>query len=125
MFILNDTNKIVFKDSLSHTKLSISYRMPTTDEVISYIHEKYSNPNLTIRDISLLQMKYAKNLLTGIGKANFGIVVDDKIIPLSSDKKDPDYREDWKGLLCDYYPQLILLFANHVLEPNIQVIEKN
>ncbi len=119
--LLNDKPcEVTFFDRISDSKITLSYRLPTTEERV-----KYSNSLVTRRgnkldtDIGSARQKYGLAILLGIKDGSFET---DKG-PLSSDPKSPHYDAAWKTFIRQYAQDVLTMLAIHVFEASIVTSE--
>lgn len=119
--LLNDKPcEVTFFDRISDSKITLSYRLPTTEERI-----KYANSLVTRRgnkidtDIGSARQKYGLAILLGVKDGSFET---DKG-PLSSDPASPYYDAAWKTFIRQYAQDVLIMLAIHVFEASVVTSE--
>lgn len=117
--ILNDKPyEVTFDDTISDTKITLSYRLPTTSERI-----KYSNSTITRKRNKIestmgeTRLKFGAAILIGFKEGAFAT---DKGI-LSSDPASPNYDSEWKSIIKKYAQDVIIMLAIHVFESPLSI----
>jgi len=115
--ICND-NKLVLEHVKSGRSITLYYRDPTTEEQIAFSNSIVKRENRTIKfDQAGVRLRGGLKVCTGIEDGELAIS-DGKggQIPVSSDPDSPDYRKDWKKILKQYLPDIMMLLGAHVFE---------
>ena len=123
---LGGENSLILQDNLSDTKIKLLYRMPTTEEVVSYRNGGTKRVrNKIVSCVGENRLRHGKKILTGIGKGSFEKKVADKWVPVSCDAKSKNYDKAWKKLVFDQAPDLVETLAVHVFDASVQPAEKD
>lgn len=113
--------EVTFYDKLSDSRITLFYRLPTTEEQI-----KYTNSHITRRgkniESTLGESRIAGGLKIMTGFKD-GAFEDDKGKLISSDPQSGDYRPDWKELVHKYAPDIIARLAMHVYEASLELVD--
>lgn len=85
------------------TILEIRYRLPTTEEHQEYINRLMQNVGgKIVSNHAATRLTMGAKIITGIQDGCFGRLNEDgREVPMSSDKKSPDYFKEWKEALMD------------------------
>lgn len=118
--ILTDQpNKVTFLDNIGGGKLTLLYRMPSTDERIEYTNAQVSRKGRKIESITgTTRQKYGAKILVGITDGEWQKA--DKT-PLSSDEKSPYFDAKWKDIIKDLASDVIAMLAIHVFENALSI----
>ena len=119
--LLNDKPcEVTFFDRISDSKISLSYRLPTTEERVAYANSLVTRRGSKI-DTSMGQarLKYAALILLGFKDGSFET---DKG-PLSCDEKSPHYDPAWKTFIRQYAQDVLIMLAIHVFEASVVTSE--
>lgn len=115
--LLNDKPcEVTFDDRISDTRITLFYRLPTTEERI-----KYSNSLVTRKgnkfetSMGEARLKYGSAILLSFKEGAFET---DKGM-LSSDPAAPNYDPEWKNIVRKYAPDVISMLAIHVFESSL------
>ncbi len=108
-----DDNKLFIKDAVSDTQIELSYRMPTTQEMVQYQARQVHRVNgkVVLKPFET-RLEFGLKILTSIREGDFGY--DGK--PISCDLNSEHYREDWKALLKESAADIITTLALTVFE---------
>jgi hypothetical protein len=91
----------------------IYFRNPTTTERMKYRAGMWERQDdKVVNKTASQRMVFGAAIIVGFKKGSLG--ADGK--PIASDPADPDYREDWKDLLCAAAPDVVDLVAQQVFE---------
>lgn len=117
--ILNDKPcEVTFDDTISDTKITLSYRLPTTEERIKYTNSTITRKRNRIEStIGETRLKFGAAILIGFKEGAFAT---DKGI-LSSDPASPNYDPEWKSIIKKYAQDVITMLAIHVFESPLSV----
>ncbi len=106
-------NVIEVRDAVGGVVHELYYRMPTTKERVKYRAGLFERKGDTIINKSVSQQeKFGAIILEGFKKGTFA----QKGKAISSDKDDPDYYKDWKKLLQEAAPELVMIVARVAFE---------
>jgi len=119
--LLNDKPcEVTFLDRISDSKITLFYRLPTTEERVGFANALVTRRGNKI-DTSMGQarLKYAALILLGFKDGSFST---DKG-PLSSDEKSPHYDPAWKTFIRQYAQDVLQMLAIHVFEASVVTSE--
>ena len=119
--LLNDKPcEVTFFDRISDSKITLFYRLPTTEERVGFANGLVTRRGNKI-DTSMGQarLKYAGLILLGFKDGSFST---DKG-PLSSDEKSPHYDPAWKTFIRQYAQDVLQMLAIHVFEASVVTSE--
>jgi hypothetical protein len=106
-------NVITIKDGISGDNVQFRYRTPTASDIQAYSSASIKRQgNKIILNPVQPKLDYGLQILTGIREGDF--IESGK--PLSSDIASPNFRENWKELLRQHAPDLIILLASIVFD---------
>lgn len=109
----SDKNILRIQDALSGSDLELYYRMPTTSELVSYQSKLMQRKGKKVIIHAFdTRLEFGLKILTGFRDGDFGF--DGK--PISSEKENANYREDWKELVKQSAPGIINAFSMTVFE---------
>jgi len=115
-------NILWLKDNISDSKIGLKYRMPTTEEIVSYRNGGTRRvKNALVSCVGENRIRHGKKILTGICDDSFEKQVGDDWVPLSSDPKSKRFDPDWKKQVTAQAVDLIELLAVHVFDASSQV----
>ena len=112
MFVLTE-GEALHKKIIATTRgveVGVYHREPTTEEIHQYNNEavRRKGQNVKLR-YSKAQFKFGAKILKGIVEGDFGVEgPDKKLVPVSSDPASPNYKQDWKALLCERAPAVVI-----------------
>lgn len=120
--ILSDQPCLVtFFDNISGDKITLKYRLPTTEERIKYTNSQVSRHGRKVEStMGETRQKYGLRVLLGITDGNFQ-KADGK--PLSSNQESPAYDPDWKTVIAKFAPDVVAMLAMHVFENSLTTDE--
>lgn len=109
-----ENNEFTVFDRASETKIKLFYRTPTTTERLLYRSAVINTltKSKSAEEASKVQLEWADKLITGFREGDFG--VDEK--PISSDKESEHYYPGWRGLLKETAGDILILFAETILD---------
>jgi hypothetical protein len=112
---------VTFYDKISDSKITLFYRLPTTEERITYINSYISRKGKNV-EVSLGENRVDRgmDILTGFKEGNF-LKADN--LPLSSDPESKNYDPGWKNTVRKYGADLVSALAMHVFEGSAVVTE--
>lgn len=95
--------------------VGLYYRTPTVPEI-----QRYKSATVKVKDGKVkyklddvrLKMQFGAIVLTGIREGDFGV----KGEPISSDQNSKHYAPQWKQLIYEKFPQLIVALATVVFD---------
>jgi hypothetical protein len=124
-FIFNDKPKeLIFKDEKNEREIVFLYEDPTADDRIKYgseiaiLFRGKEIADVQVEDITRVQFKFGSKILAGFRVQKISV-------NLSSDPEDPEYNPDWKKLIINRAPDLVILLAQTVFERDRFTPEKN
>jgi len=115
--LLNDKPcEVTFYDRISDSKITLLYRLPTTEERVAYTNSVVMRRGNKIEsNIGAARLKGGSAILLGFKDGAFET---DKG-PLSSDPASPNYDPAWKTIVRQYAPDVIEMLAIHVFESSL------
>lgn len=115
--MLNDKPcEVTFFDRISDSKITLSYRLPTTEERVKYANSLIRRRGNKIENTTGdARLKYGAVILLGISDGSF----ETEKGPLSSDPQSPQYDPDWKNAVKKYAADVIEMLAVHVFEASL------
>jgi hypothetical protein len=106
--------KVTFFDNIAGSKITLEYRLPTSEERIKYTNSQVARHGRKIESTTgETRMKYGARILTGITDGDF-IKADGK--SLSSSPQSKNYDAGWKEVIAKYAPDVIAMLAMQVFE---------
>jgi hypothetical protein len=119
--ILNDKPcEVTFLDRISDSKITLTYRMPTTDERVAYANSLVTRRGTKVESgMGEARLKYGAKILLGFKDGSFET---DKG-PLSCDQNSPNYDPAWKTFISKYAQDIIIMLAVHVFEASVVTSE--
>jgi hypothetical protein len=113
----NDPCEVTFLDRLSNSNITLSYRMPTTEERIKYANEQIVRKDGKIKNnAGETRIKYGLTILTGFKEGDF---TKGENQPISADPKSPHYDPAWKTIIKQYASDIVSMLAVHVFEASV------
>ena len=115
---LNDKPcEVTFLDRISNSKITLYYRMPTTEERIGYSNAQIIRKDGKVKNnTGEARIKYGLLVMTGFKDGDF--VTDDNK-PLSSDPHSSFYNPAWKTIVKQYASDIVSLLAVHVFDASV------
>jgi len=115
---LNDQPcEVTFFDRISNSKITLHYRMPTTEERIAYANEQIIRKGGKIKNnAGEARIKFGMKILTGFKDGDFEKGENQ---PLSADTKSPNYDAAWKTIIKQYASDVVALLCVHVFEASV------
>lgn len=115
---LNDQRcEVTFFDRLSNSKITLYYRMPTTEERIAYANAQILRKDGKVKNnTGEARIKYGLAILTGFKDGDFEKGENQ---PLSADPKSPHYDPAWKTVIKQYASDIVSLLAVHVFDASV------
>jgi hypothetical protein len=108
-------------DKLSDSKITIFYRLPTTEEQIKYTNSYVSRKGRKIESTQgETRIKFGEAIIKGFKEGAF-CDAEGKLI--ASDPESPNYNAAWKTIVKKYAPDIIARLAVHVFEGSIEIDE--
>jgi len=118
----DDICKMTFLDKISNTKLTLHYRLPTSEERISYTNAMVTRRGNKITNTAgEARRKYGALIMTGFDDGCFDKGKDK---PLSSDSASPHYDPAWKTFIKQYASDVTELLAIMVFEASLSNVEQ-
>ena len=109
----NKTAGVTFSDSITGGQIKFFYRIPSASEIQEYDSMRIRREkNQSFDNTSTARIQMAMKILTGIRDGDF--TAEDK--PISSNPKSENYHENWKELVLDAAPDLLLLLGAFVFD---------
>jgi hypothetical protein len=115
---LNDERcEVTFDDRISNSKITLYYRMPTSEERIAYQNAQIIRQGNKVKNnVGEARQKYGLALLVGFKDGCFSKA---KNQPLSSDPQSPHYDPEWKAYIKKYASDIINLLAVHAFDASV------
>ena len=115
--MLNDKPcEVTFLDKISDSKITLFYRLPTTEERIKYTNAQFTRrANKVESHIGEARQKYGLAILLGFKEGAFET---DKGL-ISSDPQSPKYEPEWKEVVKKYAPDIIEMLALHAYDYSV------
>jgi hypothetical protein len=115
--LLNDKPcEVTFYDRISDSKITLFYRLPTTEERVAYTNSFVTRRGNKIEsNLGSARLKMGTAILTGFAEGAFET---DKGL-LASDPASPHYDPAWKTIVRQYAPDVIEMLAVHVFESSL------
>jgi hypothetical protein len=124
-FIFSDAPKeLIFKNPEKGQEIVLLYNEPSAETRIQYggdiatIYRDKEIKDVRIEDIVKVQLEYGLKCLSGFRV--IGVPIN-----ISCDPQSPEYREDWKEMIKDRAPELIIKLCQNVFDTGGFVPEKN
>lgn len=116
---------MVILDAISGTEIAVYYRTPTTQERTAWLASQFEREGTEVKDKSVeTNVHWGAEIMTGVSDGCFGIPGENgDVKPISSNADSPEYRADWKQLLCEFAPEFVEFFARRVFEGNRQLFK--
>lgn len=109
----SNKNILTISDAISGSKIEIYYRIPTASEIQAYMSRLIQRKGNKIKmNIADARLEFGLRILEGFRDGDFGI--DGK--PISSNPASEYYVDNWKELLKESAPDIIMLLAQTVFE---------
>jgi hypothetical protein len=113
----NEPCEVTFFDRLSNSKITLFYRMPTTEERIKYSNEQIIRKDGKVKNnTGEARIKYGLAILTGFKDGDFEKAEGQ---PLSSDPKSSHYDPAWKTIIKQYASDIVSLLAVHAFDASV------
>lgn len=115
---LNDKPcEVVFHDRISNSKITLFYRLPTTEERIGYSNAQIIRKGNSVKNnMGEARLKYGMLILKGFKDGDFE---KDENQPLSSDPKSSHYDAAWKTFIKQYASDIVSLLAVHAFDASV------
>ena len=116
--LLNDKPcEVTFFDRISESKITLSYRLPTTEERVAFANALVTRRgNKVDTSMGEARLKYAAKILLGFKDGSFDT---DKGRPLSCNPASPHYDPAWKTFIRQYAQDVLIMLAVHVFEASV------
>ena len=120
-----ERNTLKIQDNISGSDLEIYYRNPTTEERIAYSNESIRRKRNRVEfQTAKARQKWGKKIMTGFRDGDFEIPEGRKYVPIASDPKSSNYRENWKDLVATYAMDVIETLAAYVFDTSTEIIDE-
>lgn len=121
--VLGGSHTMIIQDNLSNSEIHLQYRMPTSQEIISYRNGGTQRKRNKIIDrTGQNRLEHGLKILTGFREGDFEIFKDGKAAPISSDPKSGHHDPDWKKHIKKQASDLVETLAFQVFDGSSQVI---
>lgn len=117
--LLNDKKpcEVTFFDRISDSKITLFYRLPTTEERVSYTNSLATRRGNKIEsNVGTARLKYGSAILLGFKEGSFE---KEEGKPIASDPASPNYDPAWKTVIRQYAQDVIEMLAVHVFETSL------
>lgn len=112
---------VTFYDKISDSKITLFYRLPTTEERIKYTNSFVTRKGKNIEaSLGEARLDNGMAILTGFQEGNF---LQAGNLPLSADPESKNYNPEWKNIVHKYAADLISALAMHVFEGSAIISE--
>lgn len=106
--------KVTFDDNIAGGKITVFYRLPTSEERIKYSNSQVSRNGRKIESIlGQTRQTFGLKILTGITDGEFA---KEKNKLISSNPGSPDYDPAWKTIIAKHASDVVAMLAQHVFE---------
>jgi len=106
--------KVTFDDNIAGGKITLFYRLPTTEERIKYANSQITRNGRKVESImGQTRQTFGTKILIGITDGEFA---KDKKKFISSNPESPDYDPAWKTHIAKHASDVIATLAMHVFE---------
>lgn len=117
----DDLNEVILSDRISGSEITLSYRMPTTEERINYSNRQINRMGTKmVSAFGEVRQEYGAEILQGFKGGDFAT----KDGPISSDPKSKKYNPKWKELVKKHAPDIIAALAIFVFERSVTLGNK-
>jgi len=117
-------NELKIHDNLSHSDITLYYRMPVTEEAVGYTNETLQRKGKKVKTaLGETRQKYGLKILTGFEEGGLAKPSGDGQVLFSSDPRSECFDPEWKTLIAEHAPDLIEVLAIHVFEQSIDQVE--
>lgn len=124
-FIFEDKQgELIFKDRENEKEIVFLYRDPSAEERIKYgsalgsIFRGKEINDISIESVSKIQFEFGSSILMGFRASGVPINI-------SSDPGSELFKENWKNLITNRAPELVILLAQQVFEIGGYSTQKN
>jgi len=111
---------------VGESPVSLRYRRPTVEEMLTSLALKVPAPDSQNPSLDLLRGNLELGFACLLGVGSGDLVVDEGQGPeaLVSDPSSPDFREDWKDLVRQNFPVLLIALGQHLSALPVQSEER-
>lgn len=114
-----EKNTLRLYDNIGGGTIELYYRMPTTRERAEYANAAVTRKrNKILVNAGEARLTFGAKILTGFRPGDF---LDADGRQFSSDATRPDYRADWKEMLCEHAADLVSLLAGYVFDGSAEI----
>ncbi len=113
----NEPCELTFDDRISGDKITVFYRMPTSQERVKYANGYVTRQgNKIVSSLGELRMKAGAAVLVGFKKGAFSVPGKGLI---SAEPTDPNFDPEWKKIVIKYAPDVVEMTAIHAFESSL------
>jgi len=114
-------NILRIKDRVSGDEIVLYYRLPTTEERVSYFTSIWNREKGQIKEnIGAARIEGGKKILEGIGENSFSQRIDGEIKAISCDPESSNYQTEWKEWVLKFAPDIIETLAREIFETGVE-----
>jgi hypothetical protein len=107
-----ERQELTVQDPVSGTKVTLYYRLPTSEERVAYQMSAYRIEGGQRRFcLGETRLRFGLEILTGFGPGDF-LVKENGVAAVL----DPKVHQDWKARLAEHAPDLVSFLAQQVFE---------
>lgn len=118
----NEPCELTFDDRISGDKITLYYRVPSTQERVKYTNGYVTRQgNKVLATLGELRMKAGAAIFVGFKTGAFSVPGKGLI---SSRPGDPNYDPGWKAAINQHAPDFIEMLAIHVFEMPMTRVEQ-
>jgi hypothetical protein len=101
---------------VGEAEITLRYRRPTVEEMLAALALKIPGPESQSPALDLLRgnLELGSVCLLGVGQGELLVDQGTGPEPISSDPASPDFREDWKELVRECFPTLLIALGQHL-----------
>jgi len=124
---LKDRHSFVF--NLEGEEMEVYFRRPNAAEMVRYLASTLSGKGPeAMQQMLSAGIDLALSCLLGVGEGDLVIIEQNQRRNLITDPARPGYDQNWKELLKEKLPGLLLMLGNHLVKTSraeLEVREKN
>jgi hypothetical protein len=107
-----ERQELAVQDPVSGTRITLYYRLPTSEERVAYQMSAYRIEGGQRRFcLGETRLRFGLEILTGFGPGHFLVQENGMTAAL-----DPEKHPDWKARLAEHAPDLVSYLAQQVFE---------
>ena len=113
----NEPCELTFDDRISGDKITVYYRMPTSQERVKYANGYITRQgNKIVSTLGELRMKAGAAVLVGFRTGAFSVPGKGLI---SSNPVEPNFDPEWKNTVIKHAPDVVEMTAIHAFESSL------